>query len=246
MKRYSSRLAGLALFFTISTAMAMQEQKLIIQNEAWGYGLGGGYYDIKVSINNSNEEIQIPGGEMRILGDLNNINQIEIRRSGKMTSWIPSFVGVSTITSQQLNELKRQANENMGKNLTLVIGATSTGYGLYTYYWGNPIQQEGRKPTATKHDPWSIFPQAKAAKEKLNINFFNDSESRSKLIAVAKLVLGFDVKDNPDKEAVKKRYRQLSLRFHPDKAQDLTASMISDKFADEAYAIVVRANKILG
>ncbi len=35
-------------------------------------------------------------------------------------------VSVSTITSEQLNALKQEANENIGKNLVLVIGATST------------------------------------------------------------------------------------------------------------------------
>jgi len=244
MKKYSVKLANLALFFATGAAIGMESpQKLIIQNEAWGYGTGN--YDIKISVNDSKEEIQIPGGERKDIGNLNGINQISIRRSGAFSSYIPSFVGVSAITSAQLNEIKQEADENIGKDLTLVIGATSTRYGLYTYYWGNPMQQKGEKPTATERDPWSIFPQAKAAKEKLDVNFFNEREQLSKLIAVAKLVFGFKIQDNPDKETIKKRYRELSLRFHPDKAKDLSASMIHDKFADEIYKIVVQANKIL-
>lgn len=238
-----AKLASLVLFFATGAMISMEQSpKVIIQNEAWSYGLGGGYYDLKVSINDSKEEIQVVGGKSKVVGDLNGINQINIRRSGAGSGWVPSMVGVSTIKSEELNVFKQEAHENPGKDVTLVIGATSTGYAVYTHFWGKPMQGAEE---SNKHDPWSAFPEAKAAMEKLNVNFFNDQEQRSKLLAVAKLILGFDVKDNPDKSTIEKRYRKLSLQYHPDRVKDLTASMIFDKFADQAYAIIVRAYKIL-
>lgn len=256
MKKHSVRLASLVLFFATGAAIGMEYQpKVLIQNEAWGYGLSGGYYDLKVSINDSQEEIQVKGGETAALGNLNNIDQIKIRRSGSGSSWIPSMIGVSTITAEELNNLKAEANEptNLGKDVVLIIGATTTGYAMLSHFWGVIKFVKNKPIIIDKSNPWSVFPIAEKAKQALNVDNFSANLSLSKLnfiqqqnlITVAKLIFGFNADDKPDKIAINKRYRELSLRLHPDKVQDLTASMVMNKFQDEVFKIVGRANEIL-
>jgi len=243
MKKYSVKLASLALFFATGAAIGMETpQKLIIQNEAWGYTTG--YYDIKVVINNSNEEIQILGGKPEPVGNLTDINQIKIRRSGRGSFLSP----YSYITPEQLNTLKQEANENIGKDLFLVIGATSTGFVIYTHFWAVTALVEGKPIKIDKDNPWTLFPEAEKAKDNLNVDFFNSNEQRSKLITVAKLVLGFKVNDEPTASDIKKKYVQLSKLFHPDKTvgkADLSASVSFDSFTSEVSKIVGRAYEIL-
>ncbi len=248
MKKISVRLASLVLFFATGAIIGMESPKLIIQNEAWGFGTGGGYYDLKVSVNDSKEEIQITGGESADVGNLNGINQINIRRSGAGSSWIPSFVGISTITAEQLNTLKQEANDNIGNNLILVIGATSTGYGIYRHIWTRTAIMGETIVRIEKNNPWSLFPDAEKAKNNLNVDFFNSKEERSNLVTVAKLVLGFKTNAQPTASDIKKRYFQLAKQFHPDKTigqADLSASVSFDSFSSEVSKILGRAYEIL-
>lgn len=245
MKKYSVKLASLVLFFATGAVIGMEQpQKVIIQNEAWSYGLAGGYYDIKVSINDSPQEIQLKGSESKVLGNLDDINQIKIRRSGA-GSWLSSY---SYITADKLNALKQEANENIGKDLFLIIGATSTGYALYTNFWAVTALVEGQPIRIEKNNPWSIFPAADKARNNLNVDFFSSNEQRSKLVAVAKLVLGFKASDEPTASDIKKKYVLLSRQFHPDKTVgkiDLSASVSFDSFTSEVSKILGRAYEIL-
>ena len=163
MKKHSVRLASLVLFFATGAAIGMEYQpKVIIQNEAWGYGLSGGYYVLKVSINDSQEEMQVKGGETAALGNLSNIDQIKIRRSGSGSSWIPSKVGVSTITAEELNEIKAEANDpiNFGKDVVLTIEATTAGYAIRSHFWGVITFIKENPIIIDKNNPWSVFPIA--------------------------------------------------------------------------------------
>jgi hypothetical protein len=142
MKKFSVKLASLALFLTVGAAIGMEApQKLIIRNIAWGYAAnqkGWDYYAIKVAINDSTQwvpENGLEGGATIEVGNLHNVNQVKVRRSGAGSSWIPSALGESYITQQELDEIKQEANENIGKDLVLAIGATTTGFGLYAHYW---------------------------------------------------------------------------------------------------------------
>lgn len=247
MKQLSIKLATLLLFFATGGAIGMEApQKLIIQNEAWGYEIGGYYYDIKVSINDSNEEIQIKGDTSYTLGNLNDINQITIRRSGAL-SWLSPY---SYVTQEQLNMFKEEANDpaNIGKDLFLVIGSIGTKFGIYKSIWARTtvIGQDLMK--IDKNNPWSLFPNAEKAKNNLNVDFFDTREQRSKLVTVAKLVLGFNANDNPTESNIKKKYFQLSKQFHPDKTSgqmDLSASVSFDSFTNEVSKIIGRAYEIL-
>ncbi len=229
MKNYSIRLASLALFFATGAAIGMENQpKVIIQNEAWGYDLlnGWGYYDIKVAINdeqfNEDESQQVKGGKAELLGNLNNISQIKIRRSGKLTkvvSWFSGLIApelpVSVIDPEALNEIKTEANDpiNVGKDVILVIGATTTGYALYSHMLRSTTEIKGETIIIDKDNPWSLFPLAEKAKQALQVSNFSaslkdlDALQQKNLITVAKLVLGFNADDKPTQACKKELYR---------------------------------------
>lgn len=151
MKKFSVTLASLALFLATGAMIGMEApQKLIIRNIAWGYAAnqkGWDYYNIKVAINNSTNWIPengLEGNAQIVVGNVHDINQINIRRSGAGSAWIPSFAGVSTISQQELDEIKQEANEHIGQDLVIAIGATTTGFNLYAHYWlpsNQPNQQ---------------------------------------------------------------------------------------------------------
>lgn len=143
MKKHNLTLASLLLLCATDAAISMeapQPQKLIVRTIAWGYSLtnpkGWDYYVIKVAPNNSENWIPENGleeGARLELGNLSDINQIKIRRSGWGSS--VTSVSISTITAKELNEIREEAKENIGKDVVLAIGTAGTGFGLSSHHW---------------------------------------------------------------------------------------------------------------
>lgn len=215
MKKFSVKLASLALFLTVGAAIGMEApQKLIIRNIAWGYAAnqkGWDYYAIKVAINDSTQwvpENGLEGGATIEVGNLHNVNQIKVRRSGAGSSWIPSALGESYITQQELDEIKQEANDNIGKDLVLAIGATTTGFGLYAHYWlpsGNNGKENLPKTSALPEDMQII------------LNFLQGSKSSSTSEKTKDAINQIVKRDNTRDKRFQKRLAEVIQLYTTDK-----------------------------
>jgi hypothetical protein len=256
MKKRALIFTSLALFFATATLIGMEEKyqpKVFIKNEVWSMTMSGDY-GITVFVNNSLQEgKKVEGLKTEFLGNLNNINTIEIKRSG---------IGhrLSPLTTISLEQIKKEAPGNRGKDVLLIVCPWRDGYKLLSHRWEKIEHFAESKPTVINpskpavidpNDPWSFFPEAKKFKTTLDLDvdihegqWNKISEYQKKnLTTFAKLVLGFDADATPSQADIKKSRNLLGLKFHPDKNIGETPALQTSR--EEALKIVNNAYGIL-
>lgn len=203
-----------------------------IRNEA--SNLAGNFYDIYYSINYGLEN-KLAGQKTVSMGDLNKIKQLRISRAGTMSTFSPW----SNIPEEKIALIKKQAKFYEGKNVVLVIGATYTGFGLYTHLWVE---------SPPSGNVWNLFRGAKLYMEKNRIDpidFFSGQESGKNNIIIAKLVFNYSEEDIPTLTYINTKYKTLASQYEPSESDFTLSRSTLDFFNRAPMKIIDRAYDIL-
>ncbi len=212
--------------------------KDILPNEFWIKVLGlDYYYIISLPYNQSYDTIEqkIKSNYAAKLTELSKIQNADVRAKAKefaKTAFEKDTAFVKKFAASRSAAVKPQKQEPM------VTGVGKTGPimpegPISSPASSTPHAEKPAKPTAPKPQPtesinreettktpleiaWEIFPAANKLRKEDNITItYNSEQERRDAVRLARLV--FEVKGSTPKAEILKKYKQLSLKYHPDK-----------------------------